>query len=177
MVHVSGTSANKPTLLGNNIIVESGATLHGCTLEDNTYIGQGTQVLDGAIIKSKAVVTAGSIVTQGKTVPSGQLWSGVPAVYVRDLSEVEIEQLVNKRISENYKLALVHSSESTKSWEDIEQDLYVYEQTVGRNPDYFQRLTPEEMSNKVDEVEGHRVPGRVFDSNGELFLIFIFISL
>lgn len=169
MVHVSGTSANKPTLLGNNIIVESGATLHGCTLEDNTYIGQGTQVLDGAVVKSKAAVAAGSIVTQGKTIPSGQFWSGVPAVYVRDITEPEIEQLVNKRVSENYNLALIHSSESVKSWEVIEQDLYEYEQTVGRNPDYFRRLTPEEMSQKLGEVEGHRVPGRIFDSNGEFF--------
>lgn len=164
MVHVSGTSENKSTSLGNNIIIEAGSILHGCTLEDNIYIGHGTQVLDGAVIKSKSMVEAGSIVTQGKTIPSGQLWSGVPAKYVRNLSNAEIEA-IDKKVEENYNLALIHQSETVKSWQEIDEDLYVYEQTVGRNPDYYKRLTPEEMSYKKGEVEGHRVPGRLFDTN------------
>ena len=117
--------------------------MHGCTLEDNIYIGHGTQVLDGAIVKSKSIVEAGSIVTQGKTVPSGQLWSGVPAKYIRNLSEAEIETLINKKVEENYNLSVVHSKENVKTWQEVEEDLYVYDQTVGRNPDYYKRLTPE----------------------------------
>lgn len=76
MIHVSGTTANKPTTIGNNVIIESGATIHGSTVEDNTYIGSGSQILDGALIKTNSYVGAGSVVAQGKVVPSGQLWAG-----------------------------------------------------------------------------------------------------
>lgn len=142
MIHVSGSSANKPTIIGNNVIIEAGAILHGCTVEENTYIGAGSQVLDGAVIQSKAFLTPGSLVAQGKIVPSGQVWSGVPAIYERDLTESEKASFAVKSI-ENSELALVHAAESDKSWEQIELDEYDWDQTSNRNPEYFQRLTPE----------------------------------
>jgi carbonic anhydrase/acetyltransferase-like protein (isoleucine patch superfamily) len=45
-------------------------------------------VLDGAVVESNAVVAPGALVAPGKVVKSGQLWSGKPAVYLRDLTTV-----------------------------------------------------------------------------------------
>lgn len=37
-----------------------------------------------------AMVAAGSLVTPGKVIPSGELWGGRPAKYMRDMTEKEI---------------------------------------------------------------------------------------
>jgi carbonic anhydrase/acetyltransferase-like protein (isoleucine patch superfamily) len=49
--------------------------------------------MDGAVVEAGAMVGAGSLVTPGKRVPSGQLWTGAPASYFRDLTEAERENM------------------------------------------------------------------------------------
>ena len=44
---------------------------------------------DAALARAQAMVAAGALVTPGKRVPSGQLWGGAPARYMRDLTEEE----------------------------------------------------------------------------------------
>ena len=47
--------------------------IHACTLEDETQIGAGAQVLDKAVVKKHAALAPGAVLTPGKTVPSGQV--------------------------------------------------------------------------------------------------------
>ena len=142
MVHVSGLSVNHPTKIGDRVVVGAGAIVHGCTLEDECVVGEGAQVLDGAIVQKHAIVAPGSVVSPKKTVPSGQLWAGVPAVYVRDLTAAEVSS-IGKIVSENVEWASLHALETAKSWETIEQEEYDWDQKVNRNESYFKRLTPE----------------------------------
>jgi carbonic anhydrase/acetyltransferase-like protein (isoleucine patch superfamily) len=44
-------------------------------------------IMDSAVIEKQAFVAAGALVTPRTRVPSGQLWAGRPARYVRDLNE------------------------------------------------------------------------------------------
>jgi carbonic anhydrase/acetyltransferase-like protein (isoleucine patch superfamily) len=46
--------------------------------------------MDGCVIESDAMLAAGAMLTPGKRIPSGQLWSGRPARYMRDLSSEEM---------------------------------------------------------------------------------------
>jgi carbonic anhydrase/acetyltransferase-like protein (isoleucine patch superfamily) len=163
MIHCSGTFVNNPTIIGNNVIVGSGAIIHGCTLEDESYVGNGAQVLDGAKVCKHGIVSAGSVVGQGKIVASGQLWGGCPAVYIRDLTAHEISS-ISTTASENLELATIHAEESSKTWQQIEEDEYIYEQTVYRNPHYYKRLTKQQMAHKLGEHENHLIPGRVLDA-------------
>ena len=39
------------------------------------------------------MVAAGSLVTPGKVIPAGQLWSGRPATFMRELDDAAIEAL------------------------------------------------------------------------------------
>ena len=156
---------NKPTVIGNRVVIGAGAIVHGATLADECMVGEGAQVMDGAQVQKHAMVAAGSVVAAGKTVSSGQMWAGVPAVYVRDLSPLEVVNITTIA-AENAQLATVHATEAAKSWEAIEVDEYNWEQSVRRNESYFKRLTPEQMSFKLGELEHHDVPGRVFDSEG-----------
>lgn len=50
-------------------------------IEDGVFIGAHCIILKGVRIGSKSVVAAGSIVT--KDIPSGELWGGVPAKFIK----------------------------------------------------------------------------------------------
>lgn len=80
-----------PTIIGDNVTVAHNVMLHACTLEDHSFVGMSATVLDGAVVESDAMVAAGALVTPGKRVPSGQLWGGAPARYMRDLKPEELE--------------------------------------------------------------------------------------
>ena len=59
-------------------------------------------VLDGARVEPGALVAAGAVVTPRKTVPSGELWAGVPARKLRELSQQELEDI--KASAQHYAL-------------------------------------------------------------------------
>ena len=70
-------------------------------------------------IEKGAIVAAGAVLTPGKTVPSGQIWAGNPAKYLRDLEADESNFILQS--ANNYAaLAAVHSAENSKSFEEIE---------------------------------------------------------
>lgn len=72
-----------PTVVGDWVTLDHGAHLHACRLEDETLIGSGALVLDGAVVERRAQVAP------GKVVRAGELWGGVPARKLRDLSGEE----------------------------------------------------------------------------------------
>src|SRR6218665_6545 len=87
VIHVSSTLQG--TYIGADVTVGHMALLHACTIEDAAFIGMKACVMDGAYVERGAMVAAGALVTPGKRVPSGQLWAGSPARYMRDLTEAE----------------------------------------------------------------------------------------
>jgi len=163
MVHCSGIMANKPTVIGNGVVIGAGAIVHGCTLEDETLVGEGAQILDGARVAKHAMVAPGAVVGQGKVVASGQLWGGVPAAYLRDLTATE--KLSIKATADNNQVwAAKHSEEVDKPWEVVLADTDDFEQMAGRNEYYYKRLSKQQAQYKLGEVESHDVPGRILDS-------------
>mmetsp|Transcript_58832 Transcript_58832/g.157251 ORF Transcript_58832/g.157251 Transcript_58832/m.157251 type:complete len:81 (-) Transcript_58832:74-316(-) len=46
-------------------------------------------VMDRAVVETGAMVAAGALVGTDKVVKSGELWAGVPARKLRDLTEAE----------------------------------------------------------------------------------------
>ncbi len=163
MVHCSGVNGDYPCVIGDNVVVGAGAIVHGCTVESGSMIGEGAQVLDGANIKKNAIVAPGALVPSGKTVGSGQLWAGVPAKMVRDLTPAEIAS-IDKTVEENIDLSVLHAEEASKSWQEIAEEAYITEQEVNRNEYYFKRLTKDQMQFKEGELENHTIPGRVLDT-------------
>lgn len=91
VIHVSSTTQG--TYIGNDVTVGHMALLHACTVKDRAFIGMKACVMDDSVIEEEAMIAAGALVTPGKTVPSRQLWAGVPAKYVRDLTADEIKFL------------------------------------------------------------------------------------
>lgn len=93
------TSKDFGVSIGDNVTIGHGAIVHGCTLGDNVMIGMGAIVLDGAVIEDNCIIGAGALVTQGKTIPAGSLAFGNPAKVVRQLSENEINSILDNASS------------------------------------------------------------------------------
>jgi gamma-carbonic anhydrase len=86
----SGDDRGHPTLIGEDVLIGHMAMVHGCILHDRAFVGLGAIVMDGCEIESDAMLAAGAMLTPGKRIPTGQLWAGRPAKYVRDLSPEEL---------------------------------------------------------------------------------------
>lgn len=88
IVHV--TRQKYPTVIGDRVTIGHGCILHGCVIEDDSFIGMGATVMDGVVIESGAMVAAGALVTPGKRVKKGELWGGSPAKLIRPLTEQDV---------------------------------------------------------------------------------------
>ena len=82
-----------PLTIGANVTVGHQVMLHGCTIGDESLIGIGANVLNGAKNGKNCLVGAGSLVTEGKEFPDGCMILGSPAKAVRQLSPEQIEGL------------------------------------------------------------------------------------
>ncbi|MDR2123035.1 MAG: gamma carbonic anhydrase family protein [Flavobacteriaceae bacterium] len=99
MIHC--TYQKYPTSIGNNVSIGHNAIVHGCTIHDNVLIGMGAIVMDNVVVESNAIIAAGAVVTQGKHVKSGELWAGVPARKIGEVSQ-ELQEGEIQRIANNY---------------------------------------------------------------------------
>lgn len=108
VVHV--TRKTHGTFIGADCLVGHMAMIHGCVLEDHSFVGLGSIVMDGCVIETDAMLAAGAMLTPGKRIPRGQLWAGRPAVYLRDLRPEDIAR--NRAGAAGYvELAQVHRRE------------------------------------------------------------------
>jgi len=92
VIHVESDygDGGHPAIIGDDVLIGHMALVHGCRLENRAFVGMGSIVMDGCVIEGDAMLAAGAMLTPGKRMPSGQLWSGRPARYMRDLGEDDI---------------------------------------------------------------------------------------
>ena len=83
------TDRGFPATIGDRVSVGHAAMLHGCTVEQDSLIGIGARVLNGARIGRGAVVAAGSLVPEGMEVAPDTLVMGTPAKPRRPVSAEE----------------------------------------------------------------------------------------
>jgi len=142
LVHVAKTNVSgnvAPTIIGNKVTVGHSAVLHACTLEDESFVGMGATVLDGAVVEKGAMVAAGSLVTQKTRIPSGQIWAGNPARFLRNLTTEELSFI--KVSADNYAgLGEIHAKENSKTFEEIEADKMQRRKWEQQSDDYDSHL-------------------------------------
>jgi carbonic anhydrase/acetyltransferase-like protein (isoleucine patch superfamily) len=105
IIHV--THGGQGTHIGDEVTIGHMVLLHDCTLEDQSFIGMKSAIIDGAKVERLAMVGAGALVTQNKVVKTGQLWVGNPAKYWRDLKQEETAEIKHRsghyvRMAEQY---------------------------------------------------------------------------
>lgn len=62
-----------------NLIGHS-AVLHGCTVEDEAFVGMGATLLDGVYVEKHAMVGAGALVRQNTRIPCGEVCQSFPYI-------------------------------------------------------------------------------------------------
>jgi len=93
IIHVASAElggAVAPTIVGKRVTVGHMALLHACTLEDESFVGMQSCVMDRAILKTQAMLGAGSLVPAGKVLESQQLYMGRPAKRAKPLDEATL---------------------------------------------------------------------------------------
>lgn len=98
IVHV--TNGKFGTFIGDDVLIGHQCVIHGCRLENGSFVGMSSTIMDGCVLEPGAMLGAGSLLSPGKTIKSGQLWLGRPARYVRDLTPQEIDG--NRKAVEHY---------------------------------------------------------------------------
>ncbi|PSS36489.1 Gamma carbonic anhydrase [Actinidia chinensis var. chinensis] len=152
LVHVAKSNlAGKvlPTIIGDNVTVGHSAVLHGCTVEDETFVGMGATLLDGVFVEKHAMVAAGALVRQNTRIPSGEVWGGNPAKFLRKLTDEEIA-FISESATNYCNLAQVHAAENAKSFDEIEFEKMLRKKFARRDEEYDSMLgvvreTPPEL--------------------------------
>jgi carbonic anhydrase/acetyltransferase-like protein (isoleucine patch superfamily) len=78
-----------PCIVGNYVTIGHSAIVHACTVGDETLVGMGAVILDGAVIGKQCLIGAKALVTQGTKIPPGSMVLGAPAKVVRMLTREE----------------------------------------------------------------------------------------
>ena len=99
------TDAGFPVWVGEGCTIGHNAILHSCRIGDNTLIGMGAIVLNGATVGRNCLVGAGALLTENKSFPDGSLIVGSPAKVIRSLDPATIEALRDsaRRYVENWR--------------------------------------------------------------------------
>lgn len=97
--------------IGKRVSVGHNAVLHGCTVEDESLIGMGAIVLNGAHIGKHCLIAAGALVKEGQVIPDNSLAVGCPAKVIRTLQDKQQNDIV-----ENAK----HYAELAKEYKEID---------------------------------------------------------
>jgi carbonic anhydrase/acetyltransferase-like protein (isoleucine patch superfamily) len=89
VIHV--TRGVSGTYIGDGVTIGHMALLHACRVEDHAFVGMGAIILDEAVVETGAMLAAGAMLTPGKRVPSGELWAGRPATFMRRLTSKDTD--------------------------------------------------------------------------------------
>ena len=90
VIHVD---SDAPTVVGADVTIGHGATVHGCTVGDFSLIGIGATILSHARIGKFCIIGANALITERKEFPDRSLIVGVPAKRVREVTDEEVEML------------------------------------------------------------------------------------
>ena len=151
VIHVAKTNVGgkaAPTVIGDRVTVGHNAILHACTIHDDAFVGMSATVTDGAVVEKGAMVAAGALVTPVTVVPTGQLFAGAPAKFMREMTAEE--KAFTTTSAETYaEVGAVHAAEAGKSFEEIEHDKAARAMAIERDVDYDSHLGIERSQVKV----------------------------
>ncbi|KAL2346315.1 hypothetical protein Fmac_000315 [Flemingia macrophylla] len=99
----------------------------------------GAILLDGVVVEKNAMVAAGALVRQNTRIPSGEIWAGNPAKFLRKLTSEDIA--FSSQSATNYaNLAQVHAVENSKSYDEIEFEKVLRKKFARKDEEYDSML-------------------------------------
>ena len=80
MVHVGAASG---TYIGKHCSITHHATVHGCTIGDNSLIGINATIMDGCVIGENCIIAGHCYLKEGTVIPSNSVVMGIPGTVTR----------------------------------------------------------------------------------------------
>ncbi len=78
-----------PIDIGDRVLIGHNVVIHGCTIEDECFIGIGSILLDGVKVGKGSFIAAGSMLPPGFEVPPESVVMGAPAKIKRKTGDNE----------------------------------------------------------------------------------------
>jgi carbonic anhydrase/acetyltransferase-like protein (isoleucine patch superfamily) len=78
-----------PLVLGDNVTIGHGVTLHGCSIGNRCLVGMGSIILNGVTIGEGSIVAAGTLILERTAIPPGSLVVGHPGKIKRMLTGID----------------------------------------------------------------------------------------
>jgi carbonic anhydrase/acetyltransferase-like protein (isoleucine patch superfamily) len=102
--------SDRPCQIGNYVTVGHSAIVHACTVGDESLVGMGSVILDGAMIGRQCLIGAKALVTARTNIPDHSLVLGIPAKVVRAHTDEERQglRLSAERYAANAAYCLRH---------------------------------------------------------------------
>ena len=94
------TDNEKPTIIGNNVVIGHCAVVHGAVVGNNVLIGINATVLSGSRIGNNCIIGAGAVVSENMEIPDNSIAVGVPAMVIKRADEKAVERI--KKNAESY---------------------------------------------------------------------------
>lgn len=129
------TGLNPATLIADHVTIEPHAVLRACRVESKVIIGARSVVCEGAILESESILAPCSVVPPARRIPSGELWGGNPARFIRKLTGQERDRIIVEAAEHYLTLATKLKMEELPNgtaWRDVE----AYREKLVANKEY-----------------------------------------
>jgi carbonic anhydrase/acetyltransferase-like protein (isoleucine patch superfamily) len=96
--------------VGPHATVGHGCVVHGKDVQSKALVGNGSTILDNAVVGARTLVGAGSVVTPGTELPGGMVATGTPCKPVKPIEGTSSEIWVESNAEYYADLAARHAA-------------------------------------------------------------------
>ncbi|KAG6492115.1 gamma carbonic anhydrase-like 2, mitochondrial [Zingiber officinale] len=89
------------TSIERYVTIGAYSLLRSCTIEPECIIGQHSVLMEGSLVETNSILEAGSVLPPNRRIPTGELWAGNPARFVRKLTHEEIVEIPKLAVAVN----------------------------------------------------------------------------
>lgn len=108
VIHVSEGPAGM-VRIGDDVVLGHNATIHAATIGNHCLVGMGATILDGAVVEDGSLVAAHALVLGKTHIGPGELWAGVPAKFVKNISPEAVKRTIDEGVKAYVEWGKVYS--------------------------------------------------------------------
>ena len=82
-----------PAVLGDDVVVEDRAVVHGCRLGDAVLVEREATILTGSVVGPGSIVQADALVPERREIPPRSVVAGTPGKVIRQTTDEEVAEI------------------------------------------------------------------------------------
>jgi carbonic anhydrase/acetyltransferase-like protein (isoleucine patch superfamily) len=95
-VHVD---PGEPAIIGDDVVVEDRAVVHGCRLGNVVLVEREATVLTGSVVGEGSIIQADALVPEGREIPPRSVVAGTPGRVIRQTTDEELAAIRGRAAS------------------------------------------------------------------------------